>query len=67
VIYSEVVQSDLLIAQQAQAELEMFYLLSVEEGVMLLSQCQSSGTQKSKPSITKQGSKVLPFTGKRAG
>jgi hypothetical protein len=45
VIYSRVARSDLLRVQQASAELEMFYQLSVEGGVMLLSQCRYDGTQ----------------------
>ena len=50
---SELSQTELLKEQQARSELEMFYLLSVAEGVLILSQCQSSGTQTSSESTEK--------------
>ena len=52
-----------LLAAQARTELEMFYLLSVEEGVLLLSQCLSSGTPNNRPQTTKQDSKALQLGG----
>ena len=64
---SELAQTELLKEQQASAELEMFYLLPMEQCVLLLSQCQSGGTQKSRPNIERRVSAVQRNTGKRAG
>jgi len=56
-----------LLTAQARTELEMFYLLSVEEGVLLLSQCQSSGTPNNRLSIEPQERKAQQLGGRAKG
>ena len=48
---------------QAKAELEMFYSLSREEGILLVSALQSDGTPKNRWSIEKKVKKVLLSSG----
>jgi hypothetical protein len=55
--------------QQARAELEMCYLLSVDEIVAMMqwAQSQSSGSRESRPSTERLASEVRPHSGLRAG
>lgn len=61
-----VTYSDFL-TEQARSELEMFYRLTVEEGVLLLSQCLSSDLSSGSAMTTKQGSSLPASSGKRVG
>ena len=51
--------------EQARAELEMCYRLTVDEIVLAMS--QSLGTRESRPSTERRASEVLPHSGRSKG
>ena len=52
-----------LLTEKIRLELEIFYLLTVEQGVELLRRRQSLGTQNASESITRPGCEAPPHFG----